>query len=557
MGSICTKENTKVIDRKSTLANKLPFSFEFNIHRRYHFQRVINHGAFGQVKLYSDRIFSGTEYAIKCMTKMGLKPNKISRIKNEIEILSQLDHPNIVTYFCTVEDNKNYYILMEYLSGKDLDKIFREDYNKITFNDIRFILYQVFSALNYIHSKDIVHRDIKPANIICAKNNGKFDLKLIDFGLSVNLEKRGKYSVAGSLAYLSPEGLKEIVHVKNDMWACGVIFYWFIYGKMPFEKTSKSELIDAILKEEIEYDENIMRAHTPKEAVDLCQKLLNRDFDERISAIDALKHPFFKKLTVSLDDNKIFDDYFTKERVEYIRLYNLGNIIKKVAVYMYAMLSSYDEEENFRQMFLTLDKTMNGGGTINPRDLFEEFKKRNLVTNDDIKSFSFIDPVKTRRVKKILTMNTYSSTAKDGKVISKKELIAKDWGSINYTVFMSFCYIDEFLNNKKDCYKARMKYIFQLMSNGEDITKKIEEEISKFEEEEKRKTKDPEELKAKVKQKENELISANEWYINKRTFKRFIYKYALPFQYEKDVIENFFNEHPENIKMQEFEELIK
>lgn len=556
MGSICTKENTKVIERKSTTANKLPFSFEFNIHRRYHFQRVINHGAFGQVKLYSDRIFSGTEYAIKCMTKMGLKPNKISRIKNEIEILSQLDHPNIVTYFCTVEDNKNYYILMEYLSGKDLDKIFREDYNKITFNDIRFILYQVFSALNYIHSKDIVHRDIKPANIICAKNNGKFDLKLIDFGLSVNLEKRGKYSVAGSLAYLSPEGLKEIVHVKNDMWACGVIFYWFIYGKMPFEKKSKSELIDAILKEEIEYDENIMRAHTPKEAVDLCQKLLNRDFDERISAIDALKHPFFKKLTVSIDDNKLFDEYFTKERVEYIRLYNLGNIIKKVAVYMYAMLSSYDEEENFRQMFLTLDKTMNGGGTINPRDLFEEFKKRNLVTNDDIKAFSFIDPVKTRRVKKILTMNTYSST-KDGKSISKKELIAKDWGSINFTVFLSFCYIDEFLNNKKDCYKPRMKYIFQLMSNGEDITKKIEEEISKFEEEEKKKTKDPEELKAKVKQKENELISANEWYINRRTFKRFIYKYALPFQYEKDVIENFFNEHPENIKMQEFDELIK
>ena len=249
-------------------------------------------------------------------------------------------------------------------------------------------------------------------------------------------------------------------------------------------------------------------------------------------------------------------DMSNEERVEYIRLYNLGNIIKKVAVYMYAMLSSYDEEENFRQMFLTLDKTMNGGGTINPRDLFEEFKKRNLVTNDDIKAFSFIDPVKTRRVKKILTMNTYSST-KDGKSISKKELIAKDWGSINFTVFMSFCYIDEFLNNKKDCYKPRMKYIFQLMSNGEDITKKIEEEISKVEEEEKKKTKDPEELKAKVKQKENELISANEWYINRRTFKRFIYKYALPFQYEKDVIENFFNEHPENIKMQEFDELIK
>ena len=78
---------------------------------------------------------------------MRVKSNKIHQIKNEIEILSQLDHPNIVTYFCTVEDNKNYYLLMEYLSGKDLDKIFREDYNKITFNDIRFILYQVFQKI--------------------------------------------------------------------------------------------------------------------------------------------------------------------------------------------------------------------------------------------------------------------------------------------------------------------------------------------------------------------------------------------------------------------------
>jgi len=108
MGSICIKDNTKVVEGKSNL--KLPFSFDFNIHHRYHFQRVINHGAFGQVKLYSDRIFSGTEYAIKCISKMRIKPNKIHQIKNEIEILSQLDHPNIVTYFCTVEDNKNYYL---------------------------------------------------------------------------------------------------------------------------------------------------------------------------------------------------------------------------------------------------------------------------------------------------------------------------------------------------------------------------------------------------------------------------------------------------------------
>ena len=554
MGSVCIKDSQRVVESKANM--KLPFSYDFDIHRRYHFQRVLNHGSFGEVKLYSDRIFSGREFAIKCISKVRLKPSKIHQIKTEIEILSSLDHPNIVTYFCTVEDNKNYYILMEYLSGKNLEKIFREDYNKITFNDIKFILYQVFSSLSYIHSKNIVHRDIKPANLICVKNNGKFDLKLIDFGLSVNLDKRGKYPVAGSLAYLSPEGLKEIVHTKNDMWACGVIFYWFIYGKMPFEKTSRSELYDAILKEEIEFDENLMRAHTPKEAVDLCKKLLTRDFDERISSVEALKHPFFKKLTLTEDDNKLINEYFTKDTLENIRIYNLGSIIKKAFVYVYAMLSSYDENEIFRKIFFVLEKFTEGWGILDPRLLFEEFKKKNLVTSDDVKAFNFIDPIKTRRFKKLLSMNTFGSN-KDGKIMSKKELIEKDWGYITYTIFLSFCYIDQFINNKKDCYKARMKYIFKLMSNGEEMTKKIEEELAKFEEEEKKKKKKAEEIKESLKIKESELIEENEWYITKKTFKRFIYKYSLPFQYEKDEIDNFFNKNPENIKLSEFENLVK
>ena len=554
MGSVCTKDNQKVVENRAN--QKLPFSYDFDIHRRYHFQRVLNHGSFGQVKLYSDRIFSGREFAIKCISKAHLKPSKIHQIKNEIEILSTLDHPNIVTYFCTVEDVKNYYIIMEYLSGKNLEKIFREDYNKITFNDIKFILYQVFSSLSYIHSKNIVHRDIKPANLICVKNNDKFDLKLIDFGLSVNLDKRGKNPVAGSLAYLSPEGLKEIIHIKNDMWACGIIFYWFIYGKMPFEKTSRSELYDAILKEEIKFDENLMRAHTPKEAVDLCKKLLIRDFDERISSMEALNHPFFNKLSMTDDDNKLINEYFVKETLEHIKIYNLGNIIKKAFIYVYARLSSYDEVEVFRKVFFVLEKFTEGWGILDPRLLFEEFKKKRLVTNDDKKAFSFIDPIRTRRFKKLLSMNTFGSN-KDGKIMSKKDLIQKDWGYITYTIFLSFCYIDQFINNKKDCYNARMKYIFKLMSNGEEITKKIEEELAKFEEEEKKKKKKVDEIKESLKAKESQLIEENEWYITKKTFKRFIYKYSLPFQYEKNEIDNFFNKNPDIIKLAEFEKLVK
>ena len=137
------------------------------------------------------------------------------------------------------------------------------------------------------------------------------------------------------------------------------------------------ELYDAILKEEIDFDENLMRAHTPKEAIDLCKKLLLRDFDERISASEALKHPFFKKLVITEDDNKLFDEYFKKERIEYIKIYNMGNIIKKAFVYVYSMLSSYDESEIFRKIFFVLEKLTDGGGILDPRILFQEFKKRN------------------------------------------------------------------------------------------------------------------------------------------------------------------------------------
>ena len=185
----------------------------------------------------------------------------------------------------------------------------------------------------------------------------------------------------------------------------------------------------------------------------------------------------------------------------------------------------------------------------------KNLKKKNLVTNADIKTFSFVDPMKTRRLKKILSMNTMNGST--NRNISKKELIANDWGTISYTTFICFYYVEEFANNKKECYKARAKYIFQLMSNGEEITAGIDQELEKLEEELKKQKKLQEEIKEILKEKEKDLVAANEWYITRKTFKRFIYKYGLPFQFDKEAIEEFFLEHPGHIKFEEFEVLVK
>ena len=213
----------------------------------FNFIKIINHGAFGLVKLFRDKTFTKVELAIKTISKeLITKKNKFLQIKKEIEILSELDHPNIVIYFATVEMPENFNVLMEYLSGNDLHEILRKKKKNITPEQFKYMLYQILGALCYLHQNEIVHRDIKPENIICTSNetiNGKFDLKLIDFGLSERFKKKEIYYPAGSPHYISPEALNGKITPKNDIWSVGVIFYLYCYGKLPFDSKNRKEFI--------------------------------------------------------------------------------------------------------------------------------------------------------------------------------------------------------------------------------------------------------------------------------------------------------------------------
>ncbi len=238
-------------------------------------------------------------------------------------------------------------------------------------------------------------------------------------------------------------------------------------------------------------------------------------------------------------------------------MYKFGNIIKKTFVYVYAMLSSYDDEEKMRLIFMTLEKKMSDDGALNSRELFKEFKNRNLVNRENMKAFSFIDPNKSRRMKKLLSDHNHSKISNNNSAINKREIIAKDWGTIPYTVFLCFFYLEEFANAKKDCYKAREKYIFDLMSNQEQKNNMIENELIRIEEELKKQEKKPEEIHEILKYKEQRLIEKNQFYITKHSYSRFIYKYFLPFIDEKEEIEKLFTQYPEKIMFEDFVKLIE
>jgi len=178
----------------------------------------------------------------------SVKANILSEKKllNEIKILKELDHPNIIKIFDYFYDELNYYIITEYVSGGELYDTITEQ-KKFQEKQAAFIIFQILSAVSYLNSKKIVHRDIKPENILLTKD---FNIKLIDFGAgsfysSNNNLKKMKTRV-GTSYYVAPEVLKQEYDDKCDIWSCGVILHILLVGYPPFNGSSPKEVLTKI-----------------------------------------------------------------------------------------------------------------------------------------------------------------------------------------------------------------------------------------------------------------------------------------------------------------------
>lgn len=178
--------------------------------------------------------------SIKRIQKHDIKD--IADLKNELEILSRADNPNIICIYEIIRTPYYIDIIMEYCAGGTL----REAFNKLVSNHECFseyqsslIIKQVLLALNYAHKNCIVHRDVKMENIMFVKENflDGLDLKLIDFGLATCLEKgkRRLYDRVGTMQYVSPEVLEGNYNEKCDIWACGVMLFALVLGFFPFD----------------------------------------------------------------------------------------------------------------------------------------------------------------------------------------------------------------------------------------------------------------------------------------------------------------------------------
>ena len=334
--------------------------------------QILGEGTFATVYEAQNRI-TDIMRAMKIIKRQKRCSEQEKReITNEISILKTMDHPNIVKIFEFYSNKDSYSIIMEYCRGGPLVSEIKS-YGPFDEKYAAYVMYQIFSAINYCHNMNIIHRDLKPENILIVsknKSNNYPNIKIGDFGMSKVVEKNAIQNLfVGTIYYVAPEVIKKKYNEKCDIWSCGVIMYVLLTKKPPFDGDMTEEIIASI--EKGEYDlKSPPFDKISKSALDLIQKLLNKDVEKRISAQEALNHPWFKEHQSRELYNKILDQNIVQKLLNNLKKYKKSSIIQETALaYLVHNFPQMKDVINACKLFNQID--LNGDGKITEHELYK------------------------------------------------------------------------------------------------------------------------------------------------------------------------------------------
>ena len=250
----------------------------------YYLGHLIGEGCFGKV-FKGRRKYTGQVVALKFIAKRGKTEKDLRNLRQEISILKQLKHGNIIHLFDSFETASDFCVVTEFAHG-ELFEIFTDD-KKLPEDEIRLIAKQLVQALYYLHSNRVIHRDMKPQNILLGADN---TIKLCDFGFARAMSNSTVVltSIKGTPLYMAPELVQEQPYNHTvDLWSLGIILYELFVGSPPFYTTSLYSLINLIIKDQVKYPSNMSDQFRS-----FLQGLLQKDPRQRLTWPALLHHPF-------------------------------------------------------------------------------------------------------------------------------------------------------------------------------------------------------------------------------------------------------------------------
>ncbi|KAM7399043.1 hypothetical protein PAMP_018337 [Pampus punctatissimus] len=275
-----------------------------SIAERYKVGRILGDGNFAVVRECIERS-TGREYALKIISKDKCR-GKEHMIQSEVSILRRVKHPNIVLLIEEMDTFSDLYLVMELVKGGDLFDAITSS-NKYTERDASCMLFNLASAIKYLHSLNIVHRDIKPENLLVYEHHdGSKSLKLGDFGLAT-IVNGPLYTVCGTPTYVAPEIVTEKGYgIKVDIWAAGVITYILLCGFPPFRGSVEDQeaLFQQILRGQLDFPAPYWD-NVSDRAKALITEMLQVDVDQRYTAVQVLDHPWVNDDGVSENQHQL------------------------------------------------------------------------------------------------------------------------------------------------------------------------------------------------------------------------------------------------------------
>uniref|UniRef100_A0A673BYE8 calcium/calmodulin-dependent protein kinase n=1 Tax=Sphaeramia orbicularis TaxID=375764 RepID=A0A673BYE8_9TELE len=288
------------------------------------------------------KISSGQEYAAKIINTKKLSARDHQKLEREARICRLLKHPNIVRLHDSISEEGFHYLVFDLVTGGELfeDIVAREYYSEA---DASHCIQQILESVHHCHVNGIVHRDLKPENLLLASKLKGAAVKLADFGLAIEVQgdQQAWFGFAGTPGYLSPEVLRKDPYGKPvDMWACGVILYILLVGYPPFWDEDQHRLYQQIKAGAYDFPSPEWDTVTP-EAKDLINKMLTINPSKRITAAEALKHPWIcQRSTVASMMHR-------QETVECLKKFNARRKLK-VRFLVLPQISLYVEQSSRR-----------------------------------------------------------------------------------------------------------------------------------------------------------------------------------------------------------------